>query len=264
MSDEPEDPDEEPSLTDLVEQLARDTSRLTLHEAGLAASQHVPELRRAALWLALAAAVVLAFLAAFAVGNWAAVAGLSTWLPEWLAALVVAAAWAIVGLGLLAIARSRLRRGATGVWLRLLGDDRQEAIAEVQASRDEAEQAVRDSLDRFGSAVAAVSAAQLADAVVPLAGSVGDELLDASGDMVEDLVESIPGSGAIGQVVDIVLFPGRIGFRIATTVFRGGYGRQRVTAATRACEDADGGPGTSWSVAAPPRSSSVAVWRRGS
>ncbi len=223
MSDESEDPDdEEPSLTDLAEQLARDSGRLTLHEAGLAASQHVPELRRVALGLGLAIAVVLAFLAAFALGNWAAVAALSTWLPEWLAALVVAAAWAAVGVVLLAIARSRLRGGSAGVWIRLFGDEREQAIAELQASRDDAEQAARDSLDRFGAGVAAASAAQLADAVVPLMSDLGDELLEASEDVVEDLVESIPGAGAIGQVVDIVLFPGRVGFRIATTVFRGG------------------------------------------
>jgi hypothetical protein len=167
MSDEPESSDgDEASLTELVEQLARDTSRLTLHEAALGASRHVPELRRVALWAGLAIAVAASFVAAFALANWAAVAGLSTWLPTWLAPLVLAAAWTILGVALLLVARSRLRRGSTGVWVRLLGDERLDAVVRIQASRDEAEQAVRDSLERVGVALAAASAAQLTAAVL--------------------------------------------------------------------------------------------------
>ena len=223
MSDEPESSDgDESSLTDLVEQLARDTSRLTLHEAALGASRHVPELRRVALWAGLALAVAFSFVAAFALANWAAVAGLSAWLPTWLAALVLATAWTMLGVALLLVARSRLRRGSTGVWVRLFGDDRLDAIARIQASRAEAEQAVRDSLERVGAALAAASAAQLTAAVLPLADSVGDELLEMSGDAVEEVVESIPGSGAIGQVVNVVLLPGRVGLWAVTAVFRGG------------------------------------------
>jgi len=46
MSDERDNSDApEPSVTDLVEQLARDTGRLAAHEAALGASRHVPELR---------------------------------------------------------------------------------------------------------------------------------------------------------------------------------------------------------------------------
>ena len=186
MSDEPESSDgDEASLTELVEQLARDTSRLTLHEAALGASRHV-QLRRVALWAGLAIAVAAWFVAAFALANWAAVAGLSTWLPTWLAPLVLAAAWTILGVALLLVARSRLRRGSTGVWVRLLGDERLDAVVRIQASRDEAEQAVRDSLERLGVALAAASAAQLTAAVLPLADSVGDELLELSEDAVEE------------------------------------------------------------------------------
>jgi len=31
----------------------------------------------------------------------------------------------------------------------------------------------------------------------------------------------VPGGTAVGQIVDIVLFPGRLGLRVATTVLRG-------------------------------------------
>lgn len=223
MSDEPERSDgDEPSLAELAERLARDSSRLVAHEVALSASQHVPQLRRVAVGAGTVVAIVLAFLTAFALTNWAAVDGLSAVMPTWLAALVVAAFWAIVGLVLAVILRARLRRGSAGVWIRVLGDDRDEAIAELQASRDVAESDARASLDRFGDAVAAASAAQLADAVVPFADSMGDELLEEAGEMLDAVTDGVPGARAIGQVVDIVLYPGRLGLRIATTVLRGG------------------------------------------
>ncbi len=224
MSDEPERSDgaDEPSIAELTERLARDSGRLAAHEAALSASQHVPQLRRVAVGVGTAGAIVLAFLTAFALVNWAAVDGLSAVMPTWLAALVLAAVWAVVGVVLAAILRARLRRGSTGVWVRILGDDRDDAIAELQASRDVAERDVRTSLDRFGDAVAAASAAQIADAVVPFADSMGDELLEEAGEMLDAVTDSVPAAGAVGQVVDIVLFPGRLGLRIATTVFRGG------------------------------------------
>jgi hypothetical protein len=223
MSDGPERSDsDEPSIAELAERLARDSSRLAAHEAALSASQHVPELRRIAAGAGMASVIALAFLTAFALANWAAVDGLSSVMPTWLGALVLATAWVGVGAVLLAILRARLLRGSTGVWVRIFGDDRQAAIAELQGSRDDAESDVRESLDRFGAAVAAASAAQIADAVVPFAGNMGEELLEEAEEVLDEVADNVPGAGAIGQVVDIVLFPGRLGLRIATTVIRGG------------------------------------------
>jgi hypothetical protein len=142
-------------------------------------------------------------------------------MPVWLAAVVLAACWAAVAAVLALILRARLRRGSTGVWIRVLGDDRATAVGELQASRDVAEHDVRVSLDRFGDAVAAASAAQLANAVVPFADTMGDALLDEAEEVLDTVADAVPGAGAIGQVVDIVLFPGRLGLRVATTVFRG-------------------------------------------
>jgi hypothetical protein len=224
MSDEPErsDGEDEPSIAELAERVARDSGRLAAHEAALGASRHVPQLRRVAVGAGIGGAAVLALLTAFALANWAAVDGLSTIMPTWLAALALAAGWAVVGVVLAATLRARLRRGPTGVWIRVLGDDREDAVAELERSRDVAERDARASLDRFGEAVAAASAAQLADAVVPFADTMGDELLEEAGEALDAVVEGVPGAGAIGQVVDIVLFPGRLGLRIATTVLRGG------------------------------------------
>ncbi len=132
MADEPERSDgDEPSVAELAERLGRESSRLALHEAALSASQHVPELRRIVVGAAAVVTIVLAFLSAFALANWAVVAGLSSVLPGWLAALLVAAAWLIVGIVLVAIVRARLLRGSTGVWLRVLGDDRSAAAIAV-------------------------------------------------------------------------------------------------------------------------------------
>lgn len=223
MSDEPERSDgrNEPSIAELAERVARDSARLAAHEAALGVSEHVPQLRRVAVGVGTVVAIVLAFLTAFAFANVAALAGLASAMPTWLAALVLAAFWAVVGVALAAILRARLRRGSTGVWIRVLGDDRATAVGELQASRDVAEHDLRTSLDRFGDAVAAASAAQLADAVVPFADTMGDALLDEAEEVLDAVTDSVPGAGAIGQVVDIVLFPGRLGLRIATTVLRG-------------------------------------------
>jgi hypothetical protein len=65
---------------------------------------------------------------------------------------------------------------------------------------------------------------QVADAVDSLedaAAEVGDEILDASEDFVDAIEEELPAGGAVGQVIDVVLFPGRLCLRIATTVLRG-------------------------------------------
>jgi hypothetical protein len=214
---------EKPSLADLVEQLGRDSSRLALHEAALSASRHAPQLRQVALGAGVCAAIVLAFLTAFALANWAAVDGLSSAMPTWLAASVVAAAWLVVAGALVLVVRARLLRGRAAVWVRVLGDDRQAAVAQLEASRDEAERAVRVTLDAAGGALAAAAADQMVDSV----GDIGDELLEASEDVVETIAENVPGGGVIGQMVDVMLIPGRVGLRVATTVFRseGGDGR---------------------------------------
>ena len=212
------------SISELVEQLGRDASRLALTEAALGASQRVPDLRPIVLNVAVALAAVLALLTAFALGNWAAVTALSYVLPTWLAALALAVAWIGVGIVLLATLRRRAERTSRVAWWQMIGGDRGEAIETLQQSRDEAEQALRETIDHLSGAIAGAAADHLADAVVPLAGAavdVGEELLEASEDVVEAIEEQLPGGRAVGQVIDIVLFPGRLGIRIATTVLRG-------------------------------------------
>jgi putative superfamily III holin-X len=85
------------SLTELFEQLGRDLSDLAVSETQLEAARNMPEVRRAARDLVGTLVVVLAALTAFAFVNVAAMDGLSRVLDAWLAALVLAAVWIVVG-----------------------------------------------------------------------------------------------------------------------------------------------------------------------
>jgi hypothetical protein len=40
--------------------------------------------------------------------------------------------------------------------------------------------------------------------------------------MVEAMAEDLPGGGVVNQMWDVVLMPGRFGFRVATTVLKRG------------------------------------------
>lgn len=216
---EPSDRDEE-SVSELVERLGRDASRLIFYETALAGSQRVPELRRTVRDLAMVVGVFLAFASAFLLANWAAVSGLSSVLSDWLAALVLAAAWLALGALLFAALLVRLGHVSGLKWWRMVDADRDAAATPLQVSRDEAEEAVRDTLDRLSGAIAREAAGQIASAVTPFAGAaadVGGELLETSEEIVEVIEEQLPGGGNVRQVIDFVLLPGRFGLRIATT-----------------------------------------------
>jgi hypothetical protein len=91
---------EEP-VSELIEQAGRAARLLALRQAQLAAVRHGPQVRRASLDVAVALGIALAFLTAFVLANWAAVSALSGPLPGWAAPLLLAAAWIVIGIGLL-------------------------------------------------------------------------------------------------------------------------------------------------------------------
>jgi hypothetical protein len=205
--------DEQRSLTELLEQLGRDVGALALYESRLAAARHGPELRLAGAAAAAAAVAGLAFLTAFALANVAAVSALSNAVSGWVAALVLASAWAVIGALLVLVLRSRARR--VRGW----------SVADAQAARDEAEQRVRATLE----VLSPVISREIALAAVPVAGDVasgvvdaGEEIIETADDIVESLTENVPGGGVVNQVWDVVLMPGRFGVRVATTVLRRG------------------------------------------
>ena len=199
------------SVTELLEQLGREVSALVLCETRLAASRHRPELRRASRDVAAAVVAVLAFLAAFVLANAAALDALSTALSDWAAALVLGTVWAAIGAALALFLRARARR-VTG-W----------NAEDAELARAEAEQAVRATLERLSPAVTR----EIALATVPMAGDVASGVVDAGGELIEnadDIVEAmtqgVPGSRVVNQMWDVVLMPGRLGIRVATTVLK--------------------------------------------
>ncbi len=207
----PTDDETELSVTELLEQLGRDMSALVYHETRIAASRRMPEVRRAARDVVAALVAVIAFLTAFALANAAAVRALSNVMADWLAPLVLAAVWIAVGVVLLLFLRARVRRATASE-----GKSAEEA-------RADAEQAVRDTLEQLSPAIFR----EIAVAAVPMAGGMasgvvemGDELIESADDIVESIIQDVPGSGVVNQVWDFVLMPGRLGIRVATTVLK--------------------------------------------
>jgi Putative Actinobacterial Holin-X, holin superfamily III len=203
--DEPQD-----SVTELLEELARETSALVFYEARLAASRNAPKVRRAARDVAFGLVVAVTFLTAFALANAAAVLALATAMSAWVAALALAVVWAAIGVVLALFLQARVR-GAE--W----------SVEDAEQARAEAEQAVRDTLERLAPAITR----EMALAAVPMAGDMADGVVDAGEDLIEGadeimdtITEDVPGGGMVNQIWDIVLMPGRFGVRVATTVLK--------------------------------------------
>ena len=222
--DEAKDREAARSVTELLEQFGRGLGRLVLREAQLEAARNMPEIRRTARDLVGALVVVLALLTGFVFVNVAAFSGLSAAIPEWLAALLLAAAWIGAGGVLLLGVLGRARRWR--MW-RVLTAQPADGVDDLEHVRDEAARAVRVTLDQLGPAIAI----EMAAAAVPLAGDIAtdvaggvvemsDDLLEASDDIVEAIADDLPGGSVVNQIWDVVLIPGRFGVRVATTVLR--------------------------------------------
>ena len=199
---------EEP-VSELIEQTGRAAGLLALREAQLAALRHGPQLRRAALDVAVALGIGLAFLASFALANWAAVSAMSGPLPGWAAPLLLAAAWIVVASGLLAFALNRSGRVFDWRQRRAFGADVERRISARERARDEAWQGMRESLERLTGEVEHEAAVL---AVVPVAGGVvsaGEHIIDQIDEITDDLEDAIPGGGVINRVADTALLPAR-------------------------------------------------------
>jgi len=217
--------EDSPSLTELLLRLGRDTSVLVFCEVQLVLSRHRPEVRRAALDVAAGLVVAAALLTAFAFANVAAYHGLSSAMSPWLAALVLAAAWFVVGAALFVALLVRAGRVTGWHWWRVFNEGSEGALDDLERARTEAEEALRETLKELAPALTV----EIASAAVPLAGDmaggaldIGEGILEASDDMVEALAEELPGGGIVNQIWDVALVPGRFGIRVATTVLRRG------------------------------------------
>jgi len=214
-----EQTDDSPSATELLAELGRDLSVLGFLEAQLVLSRNMPEVRRAARDLAGAFVAGLAFLTAFVFANVALGLALATAMSAWLAALVVAAIWIVVGGAVTLALMVRAGRVTGWKWWRVFTAGPEEAGRDLEQARDEAEEAVRDTLGRLAPALTV----EIASAAVPTAGGLveaGESILEATDDIVESIAEDLPAGGVVNQVWDVVLMPGRFGLRVATTVLK--------------------------------------------
>ena len=215
-----EEHEEGRSVTELLEQFGRDLSALALCEAELETARHSAEVTRAARNLAVLAVIGVGFLAAFAFLNVAAFSGLSTSLSPWLSALVLAAVWLVIGALASVIVVAHLRRSP--LW-RVFTARPAEAIEELEQTRQQAGETVRETLGRLGPALSI----EIATAAIPsasgIAGDVvgaGEGLLEASDEIVDSIIEELPAGSVVNQIWDVVLIPGRFGLRVVTTVLR--------------------------------------------
>ena len=207
------------TIMELLEQFAHDSATLALREAELVAAEHQAEVRRGARDATAAAIAAGALGTAFLLANWAAVRALSDSLSGWRAPLALAAVWLVVGAAVATMPLARLR----GVLHRFDGE--RASVADRERARDQAVQALRESLERLGGGLADEAQSRMVAAIVPSADGIvntGEELLEASEELLDDMVEQVPGGSVVGQVIDVALIPGRSGVRVATTVLTGG------------------------------------------
>jgi len=211
-------------VAEVAEEVGRDAATLAFRRAQLELAEQAPEVRRAAGDLGAAAACTLALLTAFVFGNWAAESALSSSLPGWRAPLVLAAAWATIGL--LAAGLLERRRHL----LRGLLADRTDALLRRRAALEEAEHELRDTLGQLSDAIGQAAEDRIAAAILPLAGGmveVGEGMVDATDDVIDaadeitDVIEeTVPGGVVVNRAVDVALAPGRFGIRVARTAFK--------------------------------------------
>jgi hypothetical protein len=219
--------DESPTVTELAVELGRDLSCLALCEAQLQASRNMPTVRRFARDVLGALVVTAAFLAAFVFANVASFDGLSTAVSGWVAALVLCAAWVLIGITLLVALMVGAGRVTGWRWWRVFSASPAESLQDLERARDDATQSVRNTLERLAPAItveiatAAVSnAGDMADDMAEGMLDVSDDLLEASDDIVEAIADDLPGGGVVNQAWDVVLMPGRFGVKVMTTVLK--------------------------------------------
>lgn len=217
-------------VSERAEQVARAAATLSVRGAELAAARRAPELRPVARDLAGVAALALAGITAFGFANWAAASALSTTMADWVAALVLAAAWIAIGL---LVAALFLRGGPLSRnWRRIVAPAAADSLQKRQEAVEQAGRSLHEAIDLFGEAVAEAAEQKIAAAVLPLAGGmveVGEEMVEATDEMIEkadeitDVIEErLPGGIVVNRVVDLVLVPGKFGIRIARSVLKAG------------------------------------------
>lgn len=188
-----EETTKEPATSgELLGQLAHELSLLVRSELELAAAQQGPQLRRVATELVAALAAGAALLLALAAASLAAIQGLTLAMPAWGASLIVAAAWAAVAGLLLRLDHPRRLQQ------RLAEDTRHDAIASAERRRNEAEEAVKGTVERLGRAVAREGAQSELDAGVSATERMAGAAEQGAEDLVKEVIDTLLASGKAG------------------------------------------------------------------
>ena len=226
MNDEPSE--HEGSVSDCVEEVARASAVLALRGADLEAFRRRDEVARAGRAGVGVAALAVALGAVFVFANWAAEQALSTVLSGWRAPLVLAGAWLVVALVAFVVVvrmEPRLRHLRPSA-----PADPQAELARREAAFDEAQTALRESVEGLTGAIAKAAGKEVADAMIPDGivdmgegvMDMGDRAIDKV-DEVTDVIEArVPGGVIVNRAFDVALVPGRFGVRVARVVLRYG------------------------------------------
>jgi hypothetical protein len=146
-------------------------------------------------------------------------------MARWLAALVLFAAWLVVGAALTLALMVRAGQVTGWKWWRVFREGPEESLEDLERARGDAEQAVRETLARLAPAMTVEIASASVAAAGDMAGDVvdvGGDLLESSDEIVEAITEDLPAGSVVNQMWDVVLMPGRFGVKAATTVLRRG------------------------------------------
>jgi hypothetical protein len=215
---------DEATVTDRVEDVARAAAVLAARGAELSATQHADDVRKAKRASAAALVLAVALATVFVFANWAAERALSSSLESWRAPLVLAGGWLLVAIAA-AVALARLKPK-----LLRLGRPPADPIAELaqrQAAFDEAQTELRSALEQLAAALADAAQHEIASAMLPVEGiaDVGEDAADATEDAllfvdeVTDVVETrLPGGVIVNRAFDYALIPGRVGVRAVRLV----------------------------------------------
>ena len=211
---------DEATVTDRVEDVARAAAVLAARGTELSATQHADDVRKVKRASAAALVLAVALATMFVFANWAAERALSSSLESWRTPLVLAGGWLLVAIAA-AVALARLEPK-----LLRLGRPPADPIADLaqrQAAFDEAQTELRSALEQL----AAVAQHEIASAMLPIEGiaDVGEDAADATEDAllfvdeVTDVVETrLPGGVIVNRAFDYALIPGRVGVRAVRLV----------------------------------------------
>jgi putative superfamily III holin-X len=180
------------SSDELLGRVAHELSLLVRADLELAAAERAPQVRRISIEVATALAAAVALVLALAAASLAAIQGLATALPSWAASLIVAGAWALVGV--LLLRHDHPRR----LVQRLSAESTGRAIESARAARGEAERAVKDTAEKLAEAVAREAAERELKKGFEAAEHLAGEAEDEAEDLLKELVVALLTSGKAG------------------------------------------------------------------